>query len=63
MDCLRLVPNNLGFGGLTKFTTDEHTSPEAKKHAQSVLDRVASEEGKHEHRVMGGYKATLKSKS
>lgn len=42
--------------------TDPNTSAEAKKHAQSVLDSFTNEEGKNENRVMGGYKATLKSK-
>ncbi|KAF8803348.1 hypothetical protein BYT27DRAFT_7244246 [Phlegmacium glaucopus] len=48
-------------GGYKATLSNKHASEEAKKHAQSVLDRVASEEAKHEHRIMGGYKATLKN--
>ena len=40
---------------------DKNTSATAKKRAQIFLDEVAT--GKNEKRVLGGYKAALKSKS
>ena len=40
------------------FITDPLTSPEAKKRAQNILYGVTD---KNEKRVMGGYKAVLKS--
>lgn len=43
--------------------TDERTSPETKKKLQTILDSVANGGVKNEKRVMGGYKAALKSKS
>lgn len=61
--CLVGVYLRLNYLFLTNHFTDPHTSAEAKKHAQSVLDSFMTEEVKNENRVLGGYKATLKSES
>lgn len=53
----------------TRFP-DPNTSKEAKDHAAAVLEGDVepssgggTEEEQHHHRVIGGYKATLSSKS
>lgn len=53
---------------LTYALVDPNTSAEAKQHAREMLHGQSSdaagidhEDEVHEHRVLGGYKATLKS--